>query len=153
MAGLDYKPTIINSDNPNIANSHMNGYVSELKLANEIAGLPDQQVLKYGDAIGLHGADIISVDVKIGEVTLWDSKFRSSNVKIPDSTTFMESGPLANAIREAIEIVRDSKLPNDINNKSIFYLDNRTFRANTVGAGSVRNSVQSVFVNGKVIGR
>ncbi|KTT59331.1 hypothetical protein SB8_05545 [Pseudomonas oryzihabitans] len=111
----------------NIINSYTNGYVSELKLANEIAGLPDQQVLKYGDAIGRHGADVISVDVKTGEVTLWDSKYRSGDVKLGESPTFTKDVSRNFAIAEAERAISESKLSDGIKNKSLLFLEIRAF--------------------------
>jgi hypothetical protein len=37
-AGLNYLPAKLDDANPNIANSHINGYTAELQLANEVAG-------------------------------------------------------------------------------------------------------------------
>ncbi|MFC1397950.1 hypothetical protein [Acinetobacter lactucae] len=56
--------------------------MGELRLANEVVAQPNQVVLKYGDAIGRNGSDIISLDVKTGNVYLWDFKYRSTNSKL-----------------------------------------------------------------------
>lgn len=103
--------------------------------------------------IGRHGADVISVDVKTGEVTLWDSKYRSGDVKLGESPTFTKESSRRFAIQEAIDAVTDSKLPDDIKNKSLFFLRSNTFKANTVAAGNARSSIQSVFFNEKILGR
>ncbi|MGN7840299.1 VENN motif pre-toxin domain-containing protein, partial [Stenotrophomonas sp. 22385] len=151
VAGLAYEPTILNSPKPNIANSHVNGYVEELRLANSVAALPDQVVVKYGDIIGRNGADVISVDVKTGAVTLWDNKFRSGPAPIKDSPTFAsDSNALESAVREAMESVRASNLPAATKAKAIEQLSDGTFSAHTVGSGSAKNSTISKFCNGSI---
>ncbi|MFK0165925.1 hemagglutinin repeat-containing protein [Rhizobium sp. NPDC090279] len=140
--GYDYVPKTVASDKPNIANSHINGFNAEIDLANQVADLPGQQVLKYGDAVGTHGADIISVDVKTGDIFLWDSKFRSSAVSIKSSPTFTPgSDALNNALQQAEQEIRKSTLPQSIKDKAISNLDAGEFTANTVGTASARNSV------------
>lgn len=80
VAGVDYVPEQLNSNNPRVRDSHVNGYVAELRLANEVAALPDTQVIKYGDRVGVHGSDIISVNTTTGEVTLWDSNSEATRL-------------------------------------------------------------------------
>ena len=105
---MSYTPKILNSSNPNIANSQWVGYTGELNLANTVAKLPNQQVLRYGDAIGTRGADVISVDTTNGDIYLWDNKYRSSDVSIPSSPTFTQgSARLNNALRQAVEAVEN----------------------------------------------
>lgn len=77
-AGYDYVPEIItkgkNGTDAN-AYSHVNGYLGEVRLANQVAE-SGEVVLKWGDKAGTQGSDIISVNPKTGEVNLWDNKFR-----------------------------------------------------------------------------
>ena len=70
VAGLDYTPDILESPRPNIANSHVRGYRAELELANRVAALSDEVVIKYGDKIGRNGSDVISVNRKTGNVVI-----------------------------------------------------------------------------------
>jgi filamentous hemagglutinin len=150
-AGLDYAPNILNSENVNIANSHRNGYAEELKLANVVANLPNQVVIKYGDKVGEHGADVVSVNVNTGEVILWDNKFRSSSSNIPSSPTFKEdSSALNKAVEGAKADIKSSNLSPEIKEKAIQNLDRRNFTANTVGSGSAKNSTTVTFRNGQV---
>jgi filamentous hemagglutinin len=149
LAGLDYEPTILNSTNPNIANSQLNGYVAELNLANQVAELPGQTVVAYGDAVGTHGADVVSVDAS-GNVTLWDSKFRSSSQSIQSSPTFTPgSDAVNNAVNQAVSAIENSNLPQSTINNALQNLQDGNFTANTVGSGSVKNSVQVKFCGGK----
>ncbi|MFP3274750.1 MAG: hemagglutinin repeat-containing protein [Paraburkholderia sp.] len=149
LAGLGYEPTILNSTNPNIANSQLNGYVEELKLANQVAELPGQTVVAYGDAVGTHGADVVSVDTS-GNVSLWDNKFRSSSQSIQSSTTFTPgSDAMNNAINKAVKEIESSNLPQSTINNALQNLQDGNFTANTVGSGSVKNSMPVRFCGGK----
>lgn len=149
LAGLGYKPTILNSSNANIANSQLNGYVAELNLANQVAVLPGQTVVAYGDAVGTHGADVVSVDSS-GNVTLWDSKFRSSNQVVQSSPTFTpSSNALDNAINQAVGAIEDSNLPQSTINRALQNLQDGNFTTNTVGSGGAKNSMQIRFCGGK----
>jgi filamentous hemagglutinin len=146
-AGLGYAPKQLNNPNPNIANSQINGFAGELELANQIAKLPGQQVLRYADAVGTHGADVISVDVNTGDVFLWDSKFRSGSVSIKSSPTFdVNSDALENALGQARDAIED--LPNALKDKALENLRQGNFTTNTVGAGNAKNSVPVRFCGG-----
>uniref|UniRef100_UPI001F495E42 VENN motif pre-toxin domain-containing protein n=1 Tax=Xanthomonas euvesicatoria TaxID=456327 RepID=UPI001F495E42 len=149
-AGLDYSPDVLNSSNPNIANSHLNGYVSELRLANTVANIPDEIVVKYGNKAGVKGADVVSVNTLTGEVSLWDSKFRGNSANVSASTTFKEnSRALNNSVREAIADIRASSLSPDIKGKAIQNLTLGNFTANTVGSGNSKNSTTIRFSGNK----
>ena len=149
VAGLGYKPQVLNSSNPSIANSHVNGYKAELELANRVAATDDVTVLKYGDEIGRHGSDVISVDSS-GNITLWDSKYRSNDVAVTSSPTFKPgSQALSNAIDEARVTIQNSDLPADVKTQALDNLDDGNFTTVTTGAGQARNSVISVFENGQ----
>ena len=146
VAGLDYQPKVLNSTNPNIAFSQVNGYTGELNLANTIVQLPNQTVVRYGDAVGTHGADVVSVNSSTGEVSLWDNKFRSGANGLQPSNTFQPgSSALANAIAQAKEAVDASNLPQAIKDIAYRNLDAGNFTTNTVGAGNARNSTTIKF--------
>jgi len=147
VAGYNYVPKTLNSSNTNIANSHLNGYKSELGLANQIVAKKDQVVLKYGDAIGRHGADVISVDSKTGRVYLWDAKFRSANAKLPASPTFTNPTSRAKAVAEALEAVEMSNLPNSVKQTALSNLRVGTFTTYTVATGNSKNSVMFNCIN------
>ncbi|MDR6743066.1 filamentous hemagglutinin [Herbaspirillum sp. 1173] len=150
VAGLGYTPNTLNSSNPNIANSHLNAYVGELNLANDIAALPNQTVVQYGGAVGTHGADVVSVNSVTGEVTLWDNKFRSGDRSIPSSPTFTpQSSALSGALTDAQAAIENSNLSQAIKQKALQNLQNGNFSTNTVGAGAARNSTVVRFCNGK----
>ena len=140
-AGYNYKPNVLNRPTVNQQNAHVNGFKGEIEQANRVAQIPNEQVLKWGDAIGRNGSDIISVNKQTGQVTLWDSKYRSSPTYIKVSPTFTKTSTLGNAKQEAIEAVENSKLPVDIKNKALANLDDNNFRTVTTGAGAGRNSV------------
>jgi len=146
LAGLDYTPKTLNSTNPNIANSQVNGYVGELKLANEVAALPNQTVVQYGGAVGTHGADVVSVNSVTGEVTLWDNKFRSNPQNVPSSPTFTPgSDALNGALNDAKVAIQSSNLPPAVKQQAIQNLDAGNFTANTTGSGSARSSTTVKF--------
>lgn len=146
VAGLDYIPKTLNSSNPNIANSQVNGYVGELNLANDIANLPNQAVVRYGDAIGTHGADVVSVNLATGRVTLWDNKYRSSAQNVPSSPTFTPgSNALDGAVSDAQTAIRNSNLPDSVKQQAIQSLRDGNFNANTVGSGAAKNSTPVRF--------
>ena len=141
VAGWDYKPNILNRPTVNQQNAHVNGFKGEIEQVNRVASLPNEQVLKWGDKIGANGSDIISVNKVTGEVTLWDSKYRSAPTYIKTSPTFTRTGPLANAKQEAIDVIDASSLPVDIKNKARFNILSDKFKTRTTGAGNARNSV------------
>ncbi|MGK9416204.1 hemagglutinin repeat-containing protein [Pseudomonas cedrina] len=146
VAGLDYIPKTLNSSNPNIANSQVNGYVGELNLANDIANLPNQAVVRYGDAIGTHGADVVSVNLATGRVTLRDNKYRSSAQNVPSSPTFTPgSNALDGAVSDAQTAIRNSNLPDSVKQQAIQSLRDGNFNANTVGSGAAKNSTPVRF--------
>lgn len=95
---------------------------------------------------------MISVDVKTGEVTLWDSKYRTSETIIQESPTFTKEGPLTGALNEAEKAIKGSTLPQAIKDKAVQNLIDNTYTTNTVGAGNVKNSVTTKICNGKICG-
>lgn len=145
-AGLDYTPTTLSSSNPNIANSHVNAYTGELRLANVVAGQPNQIVVRYGDPVGTHGADVVSVNSVTGEVYLWDNKFRSAPRNLPSSSTFTpQSNALRGAVTGALASIENSNLSLGIRQQAIENLRNGNFKTITAGDGAVRNSTVIKF--------
>ncbi|WP_197386221.1 hypothetical protein [Ralstonia pseudosolanacearum] len=141
VAGLDYQPKVLSSSSPNIAYSQVNGYVGELNLANTVAQLPNERVVRYGDAVGTHGADIVSVNVSTGEVTLWDNKYRSGTTMLNPSPTFdPDSSALRGALRDAVTAIRGSNLPDAVKLTAVQNALRGNVTTNTVGAGAARNS-------------
>jgi filamentous hemagglutinin len=120
---------------------HKNAALAEEELARTVQSLPDEAVVRWGDPIGTHGSDAISVNMKNGNVTLWDSKFRSGNVAVQPSQTFKDPARLQNAIREAEETIRtNTSLPAEIRQKALDNLASGRVTTRTVGAGNARNS-------------
>lgn len=99
--------------------------------------------------MGTHGADVVSVDTS-GNVSLWDNKFRSSSQSIQSSTTFTPgSDAMNNAINKAVKEIESSNLPQSTINNALQNLQDGNFTANTVGSGSVKNSMPVRFCGGK----
>lgn len=128
--------------NPNVA-SHAIAATAEEQLAQTVHGLPNQQVVRWGDPIGSHGSDVISVNTKNGEVTLWDAKVRSADVNLQASSTFKASSPSRqNAINEAIRTIDNNKtLPESVRQKALQNLGQGNVQTRTVGFGNAKNSV------------
>lgn len=149
IAGYDYVPSeLSNARTPNQANSHINGYLAEVRLANEIAG-QGQVVVKWGDGAGTRGSDIISVNPSTGEVALWDSKYRSASSPLPESPTFANPGTRAAAVAEAERVIRSSSLSPQVRDAALRNLKDGNYTMNTAGSGNVRNSVQTRYCNNK----
>lgn len=87
-------------------------------MANTIVRIPDQAVVSFGDKIGVHGADVLSVDIKTGDVTTWDSKFRSNPANIGESPTFAVNSNRRDAVIKALEDLENSSLPAEVKNKA-----------------------------------
>jgi filamentous hemagglutinin len=103
--------------------------------------LPDEAVVRWGDKIGSHGADVVSVNTKTGDVTLWDAKYRSNEVRIQPSPTFKRDASRANAIKEAKKSIANNKtLPEDIKRKALDNLEEGKVKTRTVGMGNAKNS-------------
>ena len=100
---------------------------AEEALARTIHELPDQVVVRWGDPIGSHGADVVSVNIKTGEVTLWDSKFRGGSVRIQPSKTFQDPKSLNNAIEVAKRTIdANTTLPAEIRDAALQNLARKT---------------------------
>lgn len=149
VAGLDYVPNTLNSSNPSIANSHINGYVAELNLANDVANIPRETVVQFGDTVGSHGADIVSVD-NAGNVTLWDAKYRSSVSNVGESPTFTPgSTALSGAVQDARSaILSAANISGEVQQAALTNLISGNYTAITAAQGQARASTISTFING-----
>ena len=102
--------------------------------------------------VGTRGADIISVDIKSNEVTLWDNKYRSGDVPIKDSPTFKNTPTrLGNAKQQAWDAIDASNLPQSQKNIMKQNIDAGNFTTATVGDGNGRNSVITIYRNHKCV--
>lgn len=147
-AGWDFKPkqtTPKPNSTENNLNAHINGFVSEIQLANRVAD-DGYTILKWGDKTSTHGSDIVSIDPKTQTVVLWDNKFRSNGGTLEISPTFdinaktasgAPSGAWANARNEAINTVMGANLPNELKQKTLADLRNGKFETRTVGSGAL----------------
>lgn len=112
--------------NPNYT-PHANAAAAEESLARTVHNLPDEAVVRWGDPIGAHGNDVISVNVRTGDVTLWDAKFRSGSVEVRPSKTFARdpvtgqpTATFLNAIDEAIQTIENNQtLPLNIRQQAL----------------------------------
>ncbi|OOF48001.1 hypothetical protein BKK54_11270 [Rodentibacter genomosp. 1] len=152
VAGYEYKPQQISKGRTDVStankNSHINGYIHEIRLANAVAERPNTQVIKWGDSSGKHGSDIISVNTKTGEVELWDSKYRSNSIKGENSPTFERESSRLKAIKEAREQIEGANnLSPQIKKQALKNLDEGNFSTYTVGSGKVKNSVIQKYCN------
>lgn len=148
VAGWDYSPNML-AGTENQIWSHWTGYQGEINLANTVASVPNETVLRWGDAVGTNGNDIVSVNQATGNVTLWDNKYASSARNLTPSTTFEPGSPaLNNALAQATEAIRSSPLPDTVKQQALSNLQGGNFTTNTVGSGAWRNSVQVRFCGG-----
>ncbi|WP_446479745.1 beta strand repeat-containing protein [Burkholderia pseudomallei] len=149
IAGWDYSPNML-TGSENAMWAHWTGYQGEINLANAVASLPNETVVRWGDAVGTNGNDIVSVSSSTGQVTLWDNKYRSATRILDPSTTFgVDSNAMNNAINQAIRAVNGSTLPQAVKDAAINNLNAGNFVTNTVGSGGLKNSVPIRFCNGK----
>ena len=112
---------------------HRTAAEAEEALARTIHNLPDEVVVRWGDPIGSHGADVISVSTKTGQVTLWDSRYRSGSVRIQPSETFQQQPRLDNAIAEATRTIEaNTTLPAEVRDAALRNLRKRQVTTRTV---------------------
>ncbi|WP_244143006.1 filamentous hemagglutinin N-terminal domain-containing protein [Burkholderia stagnalis] len=149
VAGWDYSPNMLKGKTENQIWAHWTGYQGEINLANKVAGLPNESVLLWGDAIGTNGNDIVSVNRATGQVSLWDSKYSSAAGSLKSSPTFTPgSNRLNSAIDQARLVVENSALPDSVKATALGNINRGNFVTNTVGSGGYKNSVQVRFCNG-----
>lgn len=147
MAGWDYMPSVVSkAATENGYWSHFTGLQAEARLANEVAA--SERVVKWGDKVGTHGADIVSVNTITGEVTLWDSKFLSAERRIVDSRTFSIDETRFAALSDARIAIDASAMTSAQKQQAISKLLAGDFSTKTVGSGGVKNSVVVRYCNG-----
>ncbi|MGR6980988.1 hypothetical protein ACUHGC_06180 [Testudinibacter sp. P27/CKL/0425] len=141
IAAYGYTPSIISGKTEAARMAHINGFHGEVRLANELAAT-ERIVVKWGDSTGKHGSDIISVNLRTGDVELWDSKYRSNSTTGKISPTFDNTRTRVSAIEEAKREIRASTLLSpEIRQKALENLKSRNFTTYTVGSGKVKTSV------------
>lgn len=144
-AGRDYQP-----DNE----SHRKGLRGEYGLANDIVRqFPDHTVVDFGRKAGERGPDVISVN-RDGEVTLWDSKWRSSDISIgPGGRAHQSEKSLGDAQKHTERSInaamKSGRLSPEAGNKALESLEKGNVTVVTVGTGSARNGVVEQIVGGE----
>jgi hypothetical protein len=153
-AGWGFEPKTLKGGTDANQQSHVNGYKTELNLANHVADNVGDTVLKFGDKPGTHGSDVIAVTPN-GDVVLLDAKYLSSGKGHPASDTFMQPGPLADAIAEARRALTDTvsdRLSPEMRAKALKNLAEGNFTTLTVTSAdttSFHTCVKVEFVGGK----
>jgi hypothetical protein len=150
-AGWTYAPDVIPNakGSENLYWSHHVGHQAEVRLASELAD-QGQMVVRWGDKIGTNGADVISVNPSTGQVSLWDTKFLSADKSIKMAGSFDFTGingqaKLASLMKQAEDAIVAARLQPAVEAKAIAEIRAQNFFANTVGAGSAKNSVPKRF--------
>jgi filamentous hemagglutinin family protein len=116
---------------------HKVGFDGEVRLAQDInSKVPGQYVVSYGNAAGVHVADVVTVDTN-GNVTLWDNKVRNNTTGIQDSSALTTE----TARKYAVDNINASNLPQAVKDKAISNLGKGNYRGITAGDGTgARNS-------------
>jgi hypothetical protein len=141
-AGPGYAPKRLSDSSEAHAQSHINGYITELRLANAVVQeFPGQSVIRYGNKAGVQHADVISVTAD-GSVTLWDAKFRSNGSAPSHSETFTEPGRRQAAIDDAIAFLQSGPhgLPKEVAEAAIANLQAGTYDTITAHTGQAGSS-------------
>jgi YD repeat-containing protein len=149
-AGWDYKAPLLDSAATEAGKyAHIAGMQGEVRLANTIAARGDI-VVKWGDRIGANGNDIVSINPRSSEVSLWDNKFRSNPTTGTQSPTFSNATRRANAVAEAQRSIQAAtNLPPAVRVAALNNLRNMNYVTNTAASGAVRNSTVVRYVNGR----
>jgi hypothetical protein len=144
-AGWGWEPELLATGTTAQKESHLNGYRTELNLANHVAEGLGHAVLKHGApnfGEGRRGSDVISVDLSpegAGDVFLWDGKYLGSGKPHRGSTTFV-GGPLAEALAEATRVIGASTtLPAEVRAKALANLEAGRFTTFTVSSDDTVN--------------
>jgi hypothetical protein len=120
---------------------HIKGLWGETKFAHYLHYMTDEIVIRWGDGVGTHGADIITVNSKTGRVTLWDTKWRTNPTMIGPSKTFSESGRLSKALDQAERALDTADyIPSELRQKALDSITYETYNAHTPGMGAARSS-------------
>jgi hypothetical protein len=121
--------------------SHVKAAAAEEEAARFIHTLPGEVVLFWGKVIGTQRGDVISYNLQTRIVTLWDSKWRGTPVRIQPSKTFKkDSDSLSQSLEEAKAAIEASRLSETHKRAAIKSINERTFQTRTLGAGQAKNS-------------
>ena len=125
--------------------NHQKGARMETALARGIhQNIPDESVVSWGAPVRARHADVVSVNTKSGQVTLWDTKFRSTQgfdraLDSGDSPTFsIDARRQAAVAKAAKDIAHSTNLPADIKLKALENLKGNNYTTGTVGGGLYR---------------
>lgn len=120
---------------------HLRGLWAETKFANYLHYMTDEIVILWGDGVGTHGADIITVNSKTGRVSLWDTKWRTNPRNIGPSKTLSKYETLENAKGQARLALEDADyLPLELRQKAVASINSGSFGKYTPGIGGSRSS-------------
>jgi hypothetical protein len=102
-------------------------------------------VIHYGNAAGVHGADIISVSPE-GVISVWDSKWRTGARSMSEAGRAHQGSQslerLCDQVRLQVKDAVDSgRLPLHIAAKAMENANAKNFFINTVGTGNARGGV------------
>jgi hypothetical protein len=144
--GIGQEPVAMylrNQSTENQRYAHISGWIEEARLAQRIHELPDQQVVRWGGKATIHGEDVISVNPRTGEVTLWDSKYRSKAGRLVDSPTFNDQRRDYEKMLEDVTraIQTDPTLSISVKRSALENVRLQNFRQCTAGAGQALNSI------------
>lgn len=149
VAGWDDSPYMLKGKALNQIWAHWTGYQGEINLANTVAALPNESVLRWGGAIGTNDNDFISANRASGQVMMWDSKYSSAVDSVKSSPTFTPgSNRLSSVIDQARLAVENSAQSDSVKATALGNINRGNFVTNTVGSGGYKNSVQVRFCNG-----
>lgn len=113
----------------------MTGNQGELRVAADAANR-GEVVVRWGDSVGTHGADVISVNPKTSEVILYDAKTYSNATNVQPSLTFKPgSDSLANAREQAERAILSANLPPSIRQHALKNISNGAFTTRTTNQG------------------
>lgn len=111
---------------------HMNGFITEIRLATEIASRGTDVVVQWGHRVTNNFADHISVNRTTGQVTVWDAKYHGTGTGNGHSDTFSE-GNIAIVRQEALDFLNsgDHGLTPEVHALAVRSLEDWNFRAVT----------------------
>ncbi len=125
------------------------GAQGEVALANYVADVVGDDVIKWGANVNTKGIDLVSVD-KSGNVTLWDSKVRTTTSSLKESSTFTTSSTLATELKQLQNTVENNPdLTTFQKQNAIANLKAGTYTTKTVGFNAAAGTnVEATYVNG-----
>jgi hypothetical protein len=111
---------------------HMNGFITEIRLATEIASRGADIVVQWGHRVTNNFADHISVNRTTGQVTVWDAKYHGTSTGNGHSDTFSADN-MPNVRREALAFLAsgDHGLTPELHALAVRSLEDWNFRAVT----------------------